>query len=89
MKTSSHLAFNATFVLVLALFAAQGALICFWPKTWKSLQSRFPRGYDPNSQAAACWSDTEPVRRPLETDLLGPLSWHWRLEDCCGLFITY
>jgi hypothetical protein len=49
MKTSSNLLFNALFVVVLALIAAQGALICFWPKRWKSLQSRFPRGYHPDS----------------------------------------
>jgi hypothetical protein len=49
MKTSSNLLFNASFVLVLALIAAQGALMCFWPKRWKSLQSRFPRGYHPDS----------------------------------------
>lgn len=46
MKT---ILFNAAFLLVLALLAAQGALSCFWPKKWKSLQERLPRGYNPDS----------------------------------------
>jgi hypothetical protein len=46
MKT---ILFNASSIFVLTLFAVQGALACFWPKQWKSLQRRFPRGYNPDS----------------------------------------
>ena len=49
MKTSSHVLFNAAFVLVLVFIAVQGALICFWPERWKAVRARFPRGYNPDS----------------------------------------
>ena len=49
MKTSSRVLFDVVVVVMLLLFAAQGALTCFWPERWKALTGRFPRGYSPES----------------------------------------
>jgi len=70
MKTGSHLLFDAAFVLLLTVFAAQGALSCFWPKRWKSLQARFPRGYNPDSLGGR-WLERYRNRDATLADRLG------------------
>jgi hypothetical protein len=49
MNTTSNVLFNAVFVLALLLIAAYGGLACFWPRQWKAVSARLPRGYHPDS----------------------------------------
>jgi hypothetical protein len=45
----SRFPLNVAFVVVALIFAASGALQCFWPEKLKMIKARLPRGYDPES----------------------------------------
>ena len=40
---------NVLFVALALVFAALGALQCFWPEKHRALRDKLPRGYNPDS----------------------------------------